>query len=79
MKRALTVVPLNTTLQAFAAGFHQDRSSREAGYCEGFAGASFDIRVLRGERAIDGFSYANGFSEGRRARLKTRRDLDVAA
>lgn len=79
MMRAGTVAPLNTALQAFAAGFHQDRSSREAGYREGFAGASFDIRVLQPECAIDAFAYANGFSEGRRARLKTERGADVAA
>lgn len=70
MMRPATIAPLNTALQAFAAGFHQDRSSREAGYREGLTGASFDIRVLRGERAIDGFSYASGFSEGRCVRLQ---------
>jgi hypothetical protein len=66
-------------LQALAGGLRQDRHSRAIGYLDGLAGASFDIRVLRGERAIDAFAYANGFSEGRRERLRTKRDVDVAA
>ena len=70
---------MNVHLQAFAACLRSHGPSRTAGYLAGVAGASFDIRVLQPDYAIDGFSYASGFSEGRRARLKMKRGADVAA
>jgi hypothetical protein len=70
---------LGPMLQALADGLRQDKRSRTAGYLDGVSGASFDIRVLRGERAIDGFSYANGFSAGRRDRAKANGGVHVAA
>ncbi len=79
MKRVVTAASLNIALQAFAAGLRPHGPSRTAGYLAGLMGARFDIRVLQPDYAIDGLSYASGFSEGRRARLKTKRDADVAA